>query len=97
METATATTSALWGRVYRSAQGTEITISYHHNFHVTKGADAAAQQVQRIPRCVISSHGLSCFQGRSCDGGDKSLPVISLKELAKVSSSKWFCNCIISF
>jgi len=58
--------------------GTEMTISYHHNLHVTKRADAAAQQVQKIPRCVISSHGLSCFQEHSFDGGDKSLPVTSL-------------------
>lgn len=59
--------------------GTEITISYYHNLHVTKRADAAAQQVQKIPRCVISSHGLSCFQKHSSDGGDKSLPVTSLR------------------
>lgn len=66
------------GRSVSICTGAEITISYRHNLHVTKRADAVAQQVQKIPRCVISSHGLSCFQEHSSDGRDKSLPVTSL-------------------
>lgn len=66
------------GRSVSICAGTEMTISDRHNLHVTERADAAAQQVQKIPRCVISSHGLSCFQEHSSDGADKSLPVTSL-------------------
>jgi len=51
---------------------------WHHSFHVTNKADAAAQQVQKIPRWVISSHGTVLLPGTLFDGGDKSLPVTSL-------------------
>lgn len=40
----------------------------HHNLHVTKRADAAAQQVQKIPRWVISSHGSVLLPGTLSDG-----------------------------